>query len=64
VSVAVRHFTIILSVAASEMRPTFFQIGLLNDTFTKHVTSFILYRKEWGVSNTEGERERERTGGE
>jgi hypothetical protein len=42
------------------MRATFCEMHLFNDASQKHDTSFILNGKEWGVSKTERERERER----
>jgi hypothetical protein len=41
------------------MRTTLFQMGLFNDAFSKHETSFTLNGKEWGISKTERERMRE-----
>ncbi len=46
------------------MRTSFFEIPLFNDASQVHDTSFIQNGKEWGESKTEGERERERMGGE
>jgi hypothetical protein len=46
------------------MRTSFCEMPILNDTYQRHYTSFILDRKEWGKSKTEGERESERTGKE
>jgi hypothetical protein len=46
------------------MRTTFSEMHLFNDDSQRKDTSFILNGKEWGVSGTEreGERERERCG--
>jgi len=43
------------------MRTTFCEICLFNDASQKHNTSFILNGEEWGVGQTERDRERERT---
>ncbi len=40
------------------MRTTFFQMCLFNDDQPEHETSFIMNRKEWGASRTEGDIER------
>ncbi len=40
-----------------EMRTTFCEIRLLNDTSQNHDTSFILSREEWGGGKLEGVRE-------
>jgi hypothetical protein len=47
-----------------EMRTTFFAMRLLNDPSQVHDTAFIQNGNEFGKRKTEGERERERTGGE
>ncbi len=39
------------------MITVFYEMHLFNDTSHNHDTSFILNRKEWGKSKTEGERE-------
>jgi hypothetical protein len=46
------------------MITTFCEMRIFNVTYQRHYTSFILNRKEWGKSKTEGERESERTGKE
>jgi hypothetical protein len=46
------------------MRTIFFQIRLLNDSFEKRDTSFILYGKERREGKTDREREREQQGKE
>ncbi len=46
------------------MRTSLFEMHSFNDASQVHDTSFIRKGKEWGESKTEGERERERTGGE
>jgi hypothetical protein len=43
------------------MRTAFFEICLFNDTSQMHNTSFIQNGKEWGKSQIEEDRERERT---
>jgi hypothetical protein len=43
------------------MRTAFFEIRLFNDTSQMHNTPFIQNGKEWGKSQIEEDRERERT---
>jgi hypothetical protein len=43
------------------MRTTFFEIRLFNDTSQMHNAPFIQNGKEWGESQIEEDRERERT---
>jgi hypothetical protein len=47
-----------------EMRTTFFEMCLLNDTSQMHNTSFKQNGKEWGERKIEGGREREMMGKE
>ncbi len=47
-----------------EIRTTFFEMCLLNDTSQMPNTSFIQNGKEWGESKIKGEREREKMGKE
>ncbi len=50
-------FIIIIVQQLFEMRTTFCEIRLFNDTSQKHDTSFILIGEEWGGGKLEGVRE-------